>query len=141
MEDVAADIARLAPGLSNQPMTSLENRICNHFNLKISKLGGILSTLNVFELAQQHGVPCQLGSHFGESSLLSSAGALLAAKVEGKLTSCEGALGELLLAKDITSPGIQVVKDGTLCLAHLWQKPGLVDEVLPERLELFTVYG
>lgn len=103
----------------------LENGVCNHFNLKISKLGGIFSTLQVYRLAEQHGIPCQLGAHFGETSILAAAGAVMAGMAEGELTACEGAMGAFLLSSDIVERSIQFDLQGRLALDQLWQHPGL----------------
>lgn len=107
----------------------LQNKICNHFNLKISKLGGIRNTYAIYLLAESYKVPCQLGAHFGETSLLTAAGAILAHKVEGKLTACEGALGEFLLEQDICTPSMQHDLAGKLDLSRFWQQPGLTPPV------------
>lgn len=115
----------------------IHEKICNHFNLKISKLGGLFSSLDIFRLARENGIPCQLGAHFGETSLLTSAGALLAGLADGELTACEGALGGFLLSRDIAQPCIQHRPDGSLSLSDLWQHPGLVDEVSAERIREF----
>lgn len=48
------------------------------FNLKISKVGGILNALRIFDLASAYGIKCQMGSHFGESAILNAAGKILA---------------------------------------------------------------
>lgn len=117
----------------------LENRICNHFNLKISKLGGLLSSLEVYQLAAEHGIACQLGAHFGETSLLTSAGALLAAMVDGKLSACEGALGQFLLSADICEPSIQQDRYGKLTLQELWRSPGLAGSMRQDQIAAFTV--
>lgn len=91
----------------------LEIGACNHFNLKISKLGGIFAALDISNYANQQGIPCQMGAHFGETSILAAAGITLASKVEG-LTNCEGAICGLLLEEDISSISIQHQIDGTL---------------------------
>ncbi|PHN04829.1 hypothetical protein CRP01_20175 [Flavilitoribacter nigricans DSM 23189 = NBRC 102662] len=114
-------------------------KICNHFNLKISKLGGIQSSLEIYRLARENGIPCQLGAHFGETSILTAAAALLGSLVDGALSNTEGALGELLLAEDIVQPPIQHRVGGVLPLAGLWPEPGLVGKIHPERLEKYTV--
>ncbi|MCB0633055.1 MAG: enolase C-terminal domain-like protein [Saprospiraceae bacterium] len=118
----------------------LQEKICNHFNLKISKLGGIRPALKIYRLAESYQVPCQLGAHFGETSLLTAAGALLATLVSGKLTACEGALGEFLLDGDVCSPSMQHDLKGNLDLSRYWQEPGLTPPVLPERLEAYSDY-
>ncbi|MCG8330005.1 MAG: hypothetical protein MI974_20075 [Chitinophagales bacterium] len=79
----------------------IDQQACNRFNLKISKNGGIFNTLKIYKLAQQHGIKCQLGAHFGETSLLTAAG-LIFASIAPKLVAIEGGLGTHLLAKDIT---------------------------------------
>ncbi len=47
-------------------------------NLKISKIGGILSSIKLFDLAKTKKIKCQLGNHIGESAILSAAGKMLA---------------------------------------------------------------
>ena len=78
----------------------------NHFNLKISKLGGIFRTLMVYDYAMKHNVKCQLGAHFGETGLLGMAGAIIGAAAP-KLSHLEGALSDFLLEKDITQNKIK----------------------------------
>ena len=79
----------------------LENKQCNHLNLKISKNGGIFNTLRIYELARKYGIPCQLGAHFGETSILTAAG-LLVSSIARDLTAHEGGFGTNLLDSDIT---------------------------------------
>ena len=78
----------------------IKHQICNHFNLKISKHGGIFNTLSIYNLAQKHGIKCQLGAHFGETSILTMAGLIVASQAPN-LTAIEGAFGTRLLQKDI----------------------------------------
>jgi L-alanine-DL-glutamate epimerase-like enolase superfamily enzyme len=84
----------------------IDKNACNHFNLKISKLGGLLTALDVYQLAHANGIPCQLGAHFGETSLLGTAGIILANKAP-QLTNLEGAMSGLLLENDIFAPAVQ----------------------------------
>ncbi|MCB9347965.1 MAG: hypothetical protein H6573_10710 [Lewinellaceae bacterium] len=107
----------------------IENGCVNHFNLKLSKLGGIFSSLKVYQLAHEHGIPCQLGAHFGETSLLTAAGILLGG-MAGDLTAYEGAMGAFLLEKDITAPSITMGLDGRLDTQENLPKAGLgfIDE-------------
>lgn len=79
----------------------IDQQTCNRFNLKISKNGGILNTLKIYKLAQQHNIKCQLGAHYGETSILTAAGLILAS-IASKLVAIEGGLGTHLLEKDIT---------------------------------------
>lgn len=112
----------------------IDGKICNQFNLKISKHGGIFSTLEICRLAKEHGYGCQLGAHFGETSLLTSAGLIIASLVE-ELTSLEGAFGTHLLTQDITDIPLQFGKEG--CITHPQQalrSDGLGVKVNHERL-------
>ncbi|MEM7371960.1 MAG: enolase C-terminal domain-like protein [Bacteroidota bacterium] len=91
----------------------IDEGIGNQFNLKISKHGGILATLDICQRARRHGVGYQLGAHFGETSLLSSAGIIIASLVED-LSSLEGAFGTHLLEYDISTTPLQFGKGGAI---------------------------
>ncbi|RME94884.1 MAG: hypothetical protein D6772_13950 [Bacteroidetes bacterium] len=108
----------------------------NHFNLKLSKNGGIFNALRIANLAHQHGIPCQLGAQYGETSLLSAAGVLFADMLP-ELTAREGALGTYLLQDDLTATPLMVDKYGKL------PKPptgyGLGVEVDELRLKQYSV--
>jgi muconate cycloisomerase len=121
-----------------QAQSMLEQKICNHFNLKISKLGGLARSHNIQNLAKDHNIPCQLGAHFGETSLLTSAGVLLAS-MGNALTAQEGALGTFLLQKDIVSNPIQQDHTGQLSTQQLFENPGLVDAIAYENMSRFTI--
>lgn len=112
----------------------IEKGCVNHFNLKISKLGGLFSSLEVCRLAEKHGVPSQLGAHFGETSLLTAAGLLLSG-LTGSLTAHEGAMGAFLLEEDITQPPITMGLDGNLDSREALPKAGLgiIDEAVLEK--------
>ena len=86
------------------------------------------TALKIYRLAERYGVPCQMGAHFGETSLLTGAGVLLAA-LAGPLTACEGAMGEFLLEKDIVQPSIRHAPDGSLPTIHILEQIGLSGEV------------
>lgn len=83
------------------------NRTCRRFNLKISKNGGLFNTLAIYRLAQEHGIACQLGAHFGETGILTGAGILFGA-LAGPLTALEGGLGTHLLEYDLFDAGLQI---------------------------------
>lgn len=95
----------------HQARMMLENKVVNHFNLKVAKLGGFSNTMQIYYLAQSFGVPCQLGAHFGETSILANAGWLVA-QMAGQMTAYEGALGDLLLENDITTSSIRHNQEG-----------------------------
>jgi len=73
---------------------------CSRFNLKISKQGGIFSTLEIYKHAIQYGISCELGISRGETSLLSQTGILLSS-LAPKITHKEHPLAGFTLAQDI----------------------------------------
>src|SRR5690606_22528882 len=78
----------------------IRTQACRRFNLKVSKHGGLFNTLAIYRLAREHGIGCQLGAHFGETSILTAAGILFAA-LAGPLEALEGGLGTHLLEHDL----------------------------------------
>ena len=96
----------------------IELQACNHFSLKLSKNGGLFNTLRIYQLAQENGIACQLSAHYGETSILSSAG-LLFASMAGELTACEGALGTFLLSEDLTKTPVMVNRRGKIVAPEL----------------------
>ena len=86
-------------------------------------------------MAQEHGIGCQLGAHFGETSLLTAAGLVVASLAE-PLSSLEGAFGENLLERDVCEEALQFGEGGKLTLrtAQIFQA-GLGVTVNPARLQ------
>ena len=117
----------------------IENQSCNHFNLKISKNGGILQTLNIFHYLNQNGYTCQLGAHFGETGLLTSAG-LIFSSLAKDLTANEGGLGKYLLEEDISSPSLRFNQKAKINLAHVSNTPGLGVNVDPDFLKKYRIF-
>jgi L-Ala-D/L-Glu epimerase len=113
----------------------LEQRGCHAFNLRLSKLGGLLPCLRLARRAEQRGVWCQLGSHVGETSILAAAGRHLALHL-GQLRFLEGSFGSLLLSVDIASPSIKFGHGGR---AGALRGDGLGAAVLPDRLRELSV--
>ena len=97
----------------NSAFELISKNYCNHFNLKISKHGGLLRSLRIYEIAQVAGISCQLGAHFGETSILSKAGIILAS-LAPSLTHLEGAFGTHILTEDIREPSIRFDRKGKI---------------------------
>jgi len=105
----------------------IQHQICNHFNLKLSKNGGFWNSLYLYELIQSHGLSCQLGAHFGETSILTAAGLLLASKAP-QLTAIEGGYGDYLLEKDILPNALKFNRHAQIELKEALSGPGLISE-------------
>ena len=106
-------------------------------NLKVSKLGGVLPTLKVVELARRAGVSCQLGAHIGESSLMSAAGLIVGA-LTGDLVAHEGAYGLRLLEYDLTPDPIAFGRCGALNVDVVSGGPGWAVTIDEEALAQAT---
>lgn len=120
----------------------IDFQACNHFSLKLSKNGGLFNTLRIYQLAQKKGIACQLSAHYGETSILSSAG-LLFASIAHQLTACEGALGTFLLSEDITKTPVMINRQGRITGMELsfigWPVP--VNEDSLQRNSVLTELG
>jgi L-alanine-DL-glutamate epimerase-like enolase superfamily enzyme len=107
---------------------------CDYFNLRISKCGGIIRTLQLAQAAGRAGVRLQLGCHVGETAILSAAGRHMAAHLcEAEFV--EGSYGRLLLSEDVSREPVQFGHGG---LAPLLRGPGLGINVRPEVLERYA---
>ncbi|MBT3984487.1 MAG: O-succinylbenzoate-CoA synthase [Bacteriovoracaceae bacterium] len=115
----------------------IENRGCTIFNLRVSKNGGITNTLRLYHLALQGGIKCQLGAQVGETSILSSAGRLIAG-ITGDLLFHEGSFGTHLLKKDITNKPLMFGIGGKGATKKLTKKVGLGIKVNQKTLDKFT---
>ena len=116
----------------------IENGYCNAFNIKISKTGGIYNALEIYDYAKQHGVSCQLGAHFGETSLLTRAG-ILFASLSGELTAYEGGFGSFLLQEDLSYTSIHFDQNGSFPIGKLRDYSPL--DIKEERIEKYLKMG
>lgn len=106
-------------------------------NLRISKLGGILRTLDMARAVRARGLKIIVGSHVGETSILTRAAVVLTQYLQNLQLATEGAFGTHLLTQDLVEEPLQFARDGQLplsqtrCLAH----PGLGLEVQADLLK------
>ena len=75
-------------------------------NLRISKMGGILRTMKLIEILEEHGFEWILGSHVGEMSLLTRAALLISGQQSKNLKAIEGGFSTHLLSYDIFFPNL-----------------------------------
>src|SRR5207237_641525 len=78
----------------------IEAGACDAFNIRVSKCGGLLSSMQIATLASAAGLTTIVGAQVGESGILSAAGRHLAACIAPRYL--EGSAGRLLLKAAIT---------------------------------------
>ncbi len=66
-------------------------------NVRVSKMGGLLRSLNVAEAARRRGIPIVVGAQVGETSVLTRAALVVARSAGDRLLAQEGAFGTYLL--------------------------------------------
>jgi Enolase C-terminal domain-like/GH3 auxin-responsive promoter len=86
---------------AEQAESLIKRGVCDLFNIRISKCGGISGSLAIAKLAQQAGIKIQVGAQVGETGIPSAAGRALAASVPD-IACTEGSFGTWLLSEDIT---------------------------------------
>ncbi len=98
----------------NQFESLIDNPEAWIINLRISKMGGLLRSKKIVEVAKTHGIKLIIGAQVGETSLLTRAALTIANYARDILIAQEGAFGSLLLKQDIFEPPIMFGKHGIL---------------------------
>ena len=75
-------------------------------NLRISRLGGLLSSLQIAQECTKQKVPYLIGTHVGETSLLNRAALALCGKNIGQAVAIEGGFSDRLLKFDPAVPKV-----------------------------------
>lgn len=93
-------------------------------NARLSHLGGLIRSLDAIDAARTRGVDVILGSHVGETSILTRAGLAAAAGMDP--VAYEGAYGTWLLKYDLAAPSLTFGKDGHVRPGREWnpEAPG-----------------
>ena len=96
-------------------------------NCRVSKMGGLLRSLELQRSAQCRGLGIIVGAHVGETSVLTRAALTLAAAAGSALLAQEGAFGTHLLTHDMADPPLMFGRGGVLEIseAGLGARPGL----------------
>ena len=110
-----------------------ESWVCN---LRVSKLGGLIRTMAIAESAAKQTIPVIIGSHVGETSLLTRAAIAIVQFVANAQLATEGAFGTHLLKEDMCTEAIQFDETGRVSLANLpcLSRSGSGLSVMTERL-------
>lgn len=85
-------------------------------NLRVSKMGGLLRSLELLQALRVLDIPVIVGAHVGESSLLTRAGLTVAFAAGDALCGQEGAFGTNLLQYDVAEPPLMFGYGGVLDL-------------------------
>jgi len=83
-------------------------------NLRVSKMGGILRSLQVAQKAKELRIPIVVGAQVGETSVLTRAALTVANSCRDILIAQEGAFGTHLLEHDICDPPLMFGAGGLL---------------------------
>lgn len=86
----------------------IEEGLYSWFNVRISKNGGLESSRQIIDLAKEHGIKVQIGSHYGETGILEAARRHLGCSDE-YISTFEGA-NRTLLSYDITKEDLSLDK-------------------------------
>lgn len=88
-------------------------------NLRISKMGGLIRSLELLDHVRRSGLRVIIGAHVGETSLLTRAALTIANAARDLLVAQEGAFGTHLLEHDVVDPPIMFGAGGTLDASQL----------------------
>jgi len=83
-------------------------------NIRISKMGGLIRSLEIAKLARELEIPIIAGAQVGETSILTRAALAVANTNKCNLLAQEGAFGTLLLKYDIVHPSLMFRRRGLL---------------------------
>ena len=83
-------------------------------NVRVSKMGGIVRSLEVVERAARLGVGVIVGAQVGETSILTRAGLTVMQAAGESLVAAEGAFGTHLLREDLTAESLMFGDGGLL---------------------------
>jgi L-alanine-DL-glutamate epimerase-like enolase superfamily enzyme len=83
-------------------------------NVRVSKMGGLIRSLDVVEAARAAGIGVIIGAQVGETSLLTRAALTVATAAGDALVAQEGAFGTLLLERDVCDPPLMFGAGGIL---------------------------
>ncbi len=83
-------------------------------NIRVSKMGGVIRSLDVVGRAAELGIGMIVGCQVGETSILARAALAVMQAAKPGLLAAEGAFGTHLLQRDLTSPSIMFGPAGVL---------------------------
>lgn len=109
---------------------------CDLFNIRLSKCGGLLPSLDLALMAHRAGLGYQLGCQIGETGILSAAGRHFACSVRA-IKYAEGSYDQYLVKERLTRQNVSFEWRG---IAPALDGPGLGVDVDPDRLKSVTTW-
>lgn len=109
---------------------AIEQQTCDLFNIRLSKCGGIRSSVRLAAMARANGLGYQLGCQVGETGILSAAGRHFACNV-GEIRYVEGSFDRFLVRETLTHENLTFARRGR---AGRLTGPGLGISVKEERV-------
>jgi L-Ala-D/L-Glu epimerase len=119
----------------NDALVAIKQKLCDSFNLRLSKCGGFIPSLRLMQLAAEHGLFCQLGCQVGESGILSAAGRHFATSVKA-LRYLEGSFDRRLVKETFTEEDLTFGYSGK---AAMLVGSGLGVRIDPKRVAACTI--
>lgn len=116
---------------------AIERGLCDLFNIRISKCGGLTRSLDLAALAADAGLGYQLGCQVGETGILSAAGRHFGCSV-ANIRYLEGSYDQHLVKEWLTKQNLTF---GWFGRARAIGRPGLGIEVDPQKLERVTLHS
>lgn len=95
-----------------EPIRSLPGRWIG--NVRVSKMGGLLRSLEIVQALRDLGCEVVVGAQVGETSVLSRAALAVATAAGDQLVAQEGAFGTILLERDMVEPIVMFGPGGIL---------------------------
>ncbi len=88
-------------------------------NIKVSRLGGVIRSLEMVRSLQTRGHRIIVGAHVGETSVLTRAGMCVARAAGSNLAAQEGGYGLMLLEREPIQPSLMFAAKGQIDLAKV----------------------
>ena len=90
---------------------AISNQTCDLFNIRLSKCGGLRSSMRLAAMAQANGLGYQLGCQVGETGILTAAGRHFACNVD-QIRYLEGSFDRFLVRERLTKENLTFKRRG-----------------------------
>jgi L-alanine-DL-glutamate epimerase-like enolase superfamily enzyme len=119
---------------SRGPLYLVDNDVCHGLNLRLSSCGGFRKTLAIYRQAKSKGMKIVIGSHVGESAILTYGGRHLAVMCPD-VDYMEGSFSKYVLTADVTGDDVSFGDGGKV---NVPTKPGLGVDIDTSALEMWS---